>query len=239
MPQLLQLQLQLHLRLKLLQMAWLLDQTSVPMDLLLHLHRNMLLCTTTKEKHSVVPMLYTLTPLSTVLFGAAFNSLATETSVLSSLRQLQMECLLVPEYLQMKTLVLFPTDSLLDPVKVPMVHQHRTPPVQSHARILDLTRNRHIVLFGRNCKALSPPRDPHLCLLQMASHWVPVCHPTAMLEQSLMEAHKDQTSVLLGLLPPHRHYPLMSRKSDVSMQITQLFHPPSVTFGARCKSTAI
>ena len=220
------------------QMAYLSDQTSVPMDLPWHLHLHRLLCTTTKEKPSVVPMLHTPTPRSTVLFGVAFNSSATETSVLSSLRQLRTECHLVPEYLQMETLVLPPTDSPLDRVSVPMVHQHRNPPLQSHARILDLMRNRHIVLFGRNCKALSPPRDPHLCLLQMASHWVPVCHPTAMLEQSLMEAHKDQTSVLLGLLPPHRHYPLMSRKSDVSMQITQLCHRPSVTCGARCKSTA-
>ena len=184
-------------------------------------------------------MLHTLTHQSTVLFGAAFNSLATETSVLSSLRQLQMECLLVPEYLQMKTLVLFPTDSLLDPVKVPMVHQHRTPPVQSHARILDLTRNRHIVLCGRNCKASSPPKDPRLCLLPMASLWVLVFHPTAMLEPPPMEAHLDQTSVPMGLQRPHRHCPRMSRKSDVSMQTTQLCHPPSVTFGARCKSTAI
>ena len=221
------------------QMAYLLDQMSVPTDLPWHLHLHRLLCTTTKEKPSVVPMLHTPTPRSTVLFGVAFNSSATETSVLSSLRQLRTECHLVPEYLQMETLVLPPTDSPLDRVSVPMVHQHRNPPLQSHARILDLMRNRHIVLCGRNCKASSPPKDPRLCLLRMASLWVLAFHPTAMLEPPPMEAHLDQTSVLMGHLRPQRHYPQMSRKSDVSMQITQLFHPPSVTFGARCKSTAI
>ena len=221
------------------QMAYLLDQMSVPTDLPWHLHLHRLLCTTTKEKPSVVPMLHTPTPQSIVLFGVAFNSSATETSVLSSLRQLRTECHLVPEYLQMETLVLPPTDSPLDRVSVPMVHQHRNPPLQSHARILDLMRNRHIVLCGRNCKASSPPKDPRLCLLRMASLWVLAFHPTAMLEPPPMEAHLDQTSVLMGHLRPQRHYPQMSRKSDVSMQITQLFHPPSVTFGARCKSTAI
>ena len=139
----------------------------------------------------------------------------------------------------METLVLPPTDSPLDRVSVPMVHQHRNPPLQSHARILDLTRNRHIVLCGRNCKASSPPKDPRLCLLRMASLWVLAFHPTAMLEPPPMEAHLDQTSVLMGRLRPHRHYPQTSRKSGVSMQITQLCHPPSVTYGARCKSTAI
>ena len=221
------------------QMAYLLDQMSVPTDLPWHLHLHRLLCTTTKEKPSVVPMLHTLTPRSTALFGAAFNSSATETSVLSSLQQLRTECHLVPEYLRMETPVLPPTDSLLDRVSVPMVRQHRKPPLQSHARILDLTRNRHIVHCGRNCKASSPPKDPRLCLLQMASLWVLAFHPTAMLEQPPMVALLDQTSVLMGLLLPQRHLPQMSRKSDVSMQITQLCHPPSVTYGARCKSTAI
>merc|ERR1719305_399346 len=59
--------------------------TSVQTDLPWHLHLHRLLCTTTKEKLSVVPMLHTPTPRSTVLFGVAFNSSATETSVLSSL----------------------------------------------------------------------------------------------------------------------------------------------------------
>ena len=103
-------------------------------------------------------MLQTLTPRSTVLFGATINALATETHVLSSLRQLRTT----------------------------------TPPHLSHVHILGLTRNRHAVIFGRSCK------DPHR-------------HP------------QTQTS----------------RKSDVSMQITQLCHPPSVTYGARCKSTVI
>ena len=206
------------------------------MDLLWHLHLHWLLFTTTKERLSVVPMLHTLTPQCTVLFGAAFNSSAMETSVLSSLPQLRTESLFVPEYLQIETLVLPPADRLLDRVSVPMAHQHRNPLLQSHVRILDLTRNQHIVFFGRNCKASSSHKDPYLSLLP---HWVLVCHPTTVLEQPPMEAHLDQTSVLMGPLHPHHHYRQMSRKSDVSMQITQLCRPPSVTSGARCKSTAI
>ena len=123
-------------------------------------------------------MLRTLTPRSTVNFGATINSLATETHVsfLNRIFRIIRIC--------------------------PMVQQHKNPPLQCHARILGLTintvtRNQHSVLFGRSCEALSPPRDLH------------------------------------------RHYQQTPRKSDVSMQITQLCHPPCVTNGARCKSTTI
>ena len=105
------------------QMAYLLDQMSVPTDLPWHLHLHRLLCTTTKEKPSVVPMLHTPTPRSIVLFGVAFNSSATETSVLSSLRQLRTECHLVPEYLPTETQEQLLMEPLLDLGSLPTDHQ--------------------------------------------------------------------------------------------------------------------
>ena len=95
------------------------------------------------------------------------------------------------------------------------------------------------MISGKSCKASRLLKDLHLSLLPMVCPWVQVYHLTAMLEPPPTESHLDQTSVLMGHLRPHRHYQETSRKSGVSTQITQLCHPPSVTYGARCKSTVI
>ena len=147
---------------------------------------------------------------------------------------LPMEYPLALEYHRMGTQAQLQMEHLLVQESLPTDHQHK-----SSAHILDLTRNQRIVHCGKNCKALSQIKGLHLCLLQMASLLVQVFHQTVILELRQMESHLGQTSVQMVLLPPHLHHLQMSKRSDASMQITQLCHPPYVTFGVRSKSTVI